>query len=194
MRLFRGFILLAECIMFKNSPIKKCKSFACKKCDFKTTKECNWDSHIATTKHRIRTNVQKVTAKPVKICLTCDYTCSKKSDLEKHFATAKHQKMILFKENASENDPDKILEVSKYKCINCDKVYNGRSSLWYHKKQCVSIEKPIEQQNYESCLSIIQKDSEFKTYLIEQNKQLMNYIMAQSGQNIATVLNPDTIL
>ena len=177
--------------MLKDFPTKKCKSFACKKCDFKTSKECNWDSHIATTKHRIRTNIQKVATKPSTSCLSCDYNCSKKSDLEKHFATVKHQRMILCKkESESESEPKKenetlANEVSKNKCINCNKVYAGRSSLWYHKKKCLP---PIVDQNYESCLSIIQKDAEFKTFLIEQNKQLMNHIMEQSEINNALVL------
>jgi hypothetical protein len=180
--------------MFNPVTTKEPHRFKCKKCDYTCIKESEWDRHIATTKHRIRTKMQKAVAKQPIECLVCKITFNRNYDLVRHNVSALHKKRVLSKENASENDPDKILEVSKYGCPNCDKVYGGRSSLWYHKKQCVAIEKPIEQQNYESCLSIIQKDSEFKTYLIEQNKQLMNYIMAQSGQNNATVLNSDTIL
>jgi hypothetical protein len=172
--------------MLKIASTKEPKQFNCKKCDYKCIKESEWDRHIDTTKHRIRTNVQKAVVKQPIVCLTCNFTCKRNCDLVRHNVSALHKKRVLIKENeenTSEKEPE--FEVSKNKCPNCDKVYAGRSSLWYHKKKCLP---PIVDQNYESCLSIIQKDAEFKTFLIEQNKQLMNHIMEQSEINNALAL------
>jgi hypothetical protein len=192
-RVYLGdFILLWECIMLKSASIKEPKQFNCKKCDYNCIKESEWDRHIDTTKHRIRTNVQKAVVKQPIVCLTCNFTCKRNCDLVRHNVSAMHKKRVLIKENEENtSEKDTELEKSKYVCPNCDKVYSGRSSLWYHKKKCIAIEKPIEQQNYESCLSIIQKDSDFKTFLIEQNKQLMKYIMEHNELNNALALKPD---
>ena len=181
--------------MFKERLKTSKDLFVCKKCDFESSKQCNWETHISTAKHKTRhfsTNVKNIAQNKIdkiKKCLPCDYTCSKKSDLEKHNATTKHQKMLLLTkmlETSPKNDnanKDSDLENSKHKCLNCDKLYAGRSSLWYHKKQCVVIKEPVMQPKYEDFLNIINKDMEFKTFLIEQNKQLMNHIMEQSEIN-----------
>ena len=83
------------------SPKSSNDLFICKKCDFKSNKQCNWDSHITTTKHKTRHNNTNVAIQAAKIksCLVCDYICNKNSDFEKHNSTAKHKKNILFEEN-----------------------------------------------------------------------------------------------
>jgi Txe/YoeB family toxin of Txe-Axe toxin-antitoxin module len=193
--------------MSKNVPNKSQELFVCKKCDYKCSKQSEWDRHTSTAKHterHKRTNVQNCEDKyttHIKKCLVCDYVCGRNYDLERHNSSTLHKKRALFKENgenASLNDLEKELELenSKHKCLNCDKVYSGRSSLWYHKKQCVAIEKPIMQPNYEDFINIINKDMEIKTFLIEQNKQLMIHIMEQNeinkNQQIITNNNNNT--
>lgn len=192
--------------MSNDSPKINNDLFICKKCDFKSNKQCNWDNHISTVKHKTRhisINAKIIAKKEEKKkqCLICDYTCSKKSDLEKHNATTKHQKMVIFtkmRETSPNLKSDKEIELenSKHKCLNCNKVYSGRSSLWYHKKQCVAIEPPIMQPNYADFINIINKDMEIKTFLIEQNKQLMIHIMEQNeinkNQQIITNNNNNT--
>ena len=193
--------------MSKTVSNKSQELFVCKKCNYKCSKQSEWDRHISTTKHidrHKRTNVQICEDKytnNIKKCLVCDYVCGRNYDLERHTSSTLHKKRALFKENvenASLNNLGKEIELenSKHKCLNCNKVYSGRSSLWYHKKQCVAIEPPIVQPNYADFINIINKDMEIKTFLIEQNKQLMIHIMEQNeinkNQQIITNNNNNT--
>ena len=199
--------------MSKLEPCKSQELFVCKKCDYNCIKPSEWDRHISTTKHKnrnIRTKaltIETQYAKHIKKCLVCDYICGRNYDLVRHNSSASHQKKVLFEENRKNAQSQVVnlginlgkeieLENSKHKCLNCDKVYSGRSSLWYHKKQCVAIEKPIVQPNYADFINIINKDMEIKTFLIEQNKQLMIHIMEQNeinkNQQIITNNNNNT--
>jgi len=64
-------------------------------------------------------------------CDLCDYKCSKESDYNKHLATRKHTKASNSLQNSPINSPNKI-----YNCVNCDKKYIFRQSLYNHKKMC----------------------------------------------------------
>ena len=84
------------------------------------------------------------------ICNDCDYICSKKSLWKQHISTQKHilkqnetknmlsnkEKHIFSSNNVMQNDNE---------CIFCDRVFNSRTSLWRHKKQCKKSET-IEEQ------------------------------------------------
>ncbi len=64
-------------------------------------------------------------------CELCDYNTSNKFDYNKHLTTDKHQ--VSNKLNALEQ---KVAKNPQYQCDKCNKVYNARNSLWYHKQKC----------------------------------------------------------
>jgi hypothetical protein len=111
------------------------------------------------------------------VCSSCNYNTSKKSDYDKHIMTAKHK---LF---TSSND-----FISKYHCDICDKKYNSRVGLWYHKKKClnkkniIGSNKDSHDYNKESIINIIKENQEMKMLLIEQNQEMKGLIIEQNKQ------------
>jgi hypothetical protein len=95
------------------------------------------------------------------VCKMCEFKCLKKSNYEKHITTKKH----LQNEN--------IKEEEKNSC-ECGKMYKQHSSLWKHKQKCNSnnynekVFKELMHQN----ISLITTTKEFKTMIIEQQKQI----------------------
>jgi hypothetical protein len=71
-------------------------------------------------------------------CELCHYKCCKESDYNKHLATRKHLKAYNCLHNPLENSPTKL-----YACMNCDKKYVFRQSLYNHKKTCKVKEEEI---------------------------------------------------
>jgi len=103
-------------------------------------------------------------------CKTCDFKTSRKFNLDKHLSTEKH-KLNNFEHNLTKKS-ETIL------CKNCNKIYQNRSSLWYHKKKCVQISNeetshvnlPLDK---ETIMMILQQNNEFKEIIIEQSKQMI---------------------
>ena len=58
-------------------------------------------------------------------CLMCNYSTSNKSNYNKHFKTKKHL-----------NNMEQ--EIKIHSCENCHECFNNRTSLWRHKKKCIS--------------------------------------------------------
>lgn len=106
------------------------------------------------------------------VCQNCDYKCSKTSEYNKHLTTQKH-----FGNTMATDGNAKISK--PYNCINCNKGYNDRSGLWKHNKKCV--DKMIytqadlyDEQKQEKLITyLIKENSEFKQFMMEQNKQMM---------------------
>jgi hypothetical protein len=102
----------------------------CKKCQYKTCFKRDYEKHLLTTKHIMKQN--ETECSPInnskKYCKSCDYVTSVKSSFDKHLLTAKH----IMKQNVKQNVTES--------CI-CGKVFNNRTSLWRHKKQCITISK-----------------------------------------------------
>ena len=103
-------------------------------------------------------------------CKTCDFKTSRKFNLDKHLSTEKH-KLNNFEHNLTKKS-ETIL------CKNCNKMYQNRSSLWYHKKKCVQISNeetshvnlPLDK---ETIMMIHHHNNEFKEIIIEQSKQMI---------------------
>ena len=66
------------------------------------------------------------------VCESCNYFTNKKSSYEKHITTIKHHKMC------EKYCGHKKKETKLFKCDWCNKGFNARNSLWYHKKKCRS--------------------------------------------------------
>jgi len=73
-------------------------------------------------------------------CEICDYNTSRKSCLNKHLLTAKH----LNRTNLNKLEHVKLH--STFFCEICNKSYNARNSLWYHKQKC-NLKKDISINN-----------------------------------------------
>jgi hypothetical protein len=114
-------------------------------------------------------------------CEKCDYITNKKSSYESHLLSSKHKKAYL-----------ETKFCSLHECNICGRSYNNRSGLWKHKKQCsksiqaypcidvsnnsVSIDKEI-------LLEFLKQNQEFKQFILEQNKQMLELSKMSSINN-----------
>jgi hypothetical protein len=152
------------------------------------------------------------------LCVVCDYCSSYQTNYAKHLLTAKHRMLTQMLTNADANDTNvpknaTASNANKYEC-SCGKKYSQRQSLFRHRKTCVFLQKGdldeetaviVEDSNKLGVntgviLDIIKENQEFKTLLVDQQKQVMelqkeNNIlmnkMVEISQNSLTV--PRTI-
>ena len=182
----------------------------CVVCDYRCSKNSDFSKHLATRKHIIRTNVTKNGDKSQKVAT--NFVTAKCSELYEQYNPNENygkEKVIKKSLKIANNDVIKVsnkINISppeewsntneeteinsvkekslKYNCTNCDKKYVSRNGLWCHKKRCLTKKT---QPSYNEVLDIVNKDLEFQTFLIEQNKQFMEHIMKQNAQaNIIT--------
>ena len=167
--------------------IQKQQTHTCELCDFTCSKKCDYDRHIITRKHYLRTIANKNAILNAIKKYTC--VCGK---IYKHMSSlCKHKLYCL---NKIEIIPiphmvtfDFVGDNKIFKCI-CGKIYKHMSSLCNHKKICLILNKstPTQTQTPTSVLSIETKDSsnniimellkqnqEFKELIIEQNKHIL---------------------
>jgi hypothetical protein len=132
-------------------------------------------------------------------CECCNYNTSYKKDYSKHILTAKHQKLEeLTKNRTILTDNISSLE---FVCNNCNKKYNSRVGLWYHKNKnycnketreaIIPEEVPTIIQGtklmagssdipIELILEVIKQSKEVQNVLIEQNKELQKQLLEQN--------------
>ena len=76
------------------------------------------------------------------ICKPCSFASKNKTDFSRHLSTTKHK----MKQNETQKTQknvkirkEKIYQQlpTKYKCRNCKKTVNSRTTLWRHQKKCV---------------------------------------------------------
>jgi len=67
-------------------------------------------------------------------CKKCTFKCCKESDWDRHVLTSKHKNRT----NLNKKTPKNAENI--FTCQNCNKTYNARNSLWYHKQKCVQTE------------------------------------------------------
>lgn len=104
-------------------------------------------------------------------CEFCEYETIKKYDFEKHLTTLKH--------NTNTEFTTKMLA-----CNNCGKTYKHRSSLWRHKKSCLT---KLTIQNDEELNTMINEENSYIDdglilRLIDENKELKNLLLEQARQ------------
>ena len=138
-------------------------------------------------------------------CIICHYyTCNFK-DYNKHLTTQKHKNrtnLNVLEQKIPENPP-------KYYCDNCNKCYNVRNSLWYHKKICINkpdncseyTNESDESNEHDSSSKLNEKvfensisDKELIQILIDQckelrdeNKELISLIKNGTHNNITNM-------
>jgi hypothetical protein len=130
-------------------------------------------------------NSQKVAAKFC--CEICNYNTSKKSDYAKHLSTDKHK--ILQNPTFSKMSN---FAPKKYECT-CGKQYSHSSTLYAHKKKCVSKGQKNDfiknKEDVETLVQYLMKENiEFKQLIIDQNKQMIE-LAKNSGHNITNNTN-----
>ncbi len=131
-------------------------------------------------------------------CEKCDYKCTKKSLLDRHENTRKHL-------NVDEKSSKSII------CVNCDKSFSCRQSLYVHKKKCIKNEEKEEDEqqtediveetkeqnlldllSIENFMELMKQNNEFKDLILEQNKIIADLAKNASG-NINNSINNSTI-
>jgi hypothetical protein len=113
-------------------------------------------------------------------CKICDFNTFNKNNYDIHIHTIKH-----IRNNLQHSATEKTAKI--YQCI-CGKIYNDRTGLWRHKKQCLKINKPEEKK--QECSDVnedkVNQLTEIIKTLITDNSELKSLIMVQ--QNTVTEL------
>lgn len=111
-------------------------------------------------------------------CELCNFLSSRKAEYDRHLLTAKHKNRTILNKNPT-------IEICKYTCEICNKSFNARNSLWYHKKKCKIIEeqKEVKIKNDEED----DKKDKIIELLMEQNEKLME--IAQKPNIINNTIN-----
>jgi len=134
-------------------------------------------------------------------CSYCNIKTRNKKDYNKHILTKKHLKNVdLTSFNKSLTEKSQISQ--QHICNICNKKYNSRVGLWYHKKKCdtknqqenitIDIEEsdPTEKSvpggmdfSSELILELLKQNQEFKELILEQNKQMLEISKDRSVTN-----------
>ena len=125
-------------------------------------------------------------------CKICNYSTSRKYNLDLHNNSIKHKNRIL-----TTFDNENIVKVSKkYQCENCIKQFNDRAGLWRHKKKCniaetKNINNDIDEMMNDKELFkyLLKENSEFKHFMLEQNKQMIELAKKAGNNNNNTTNN-----
>jgi hypothetical protein len=112
-------------------------------------------------------------------CKICDIKTNNKKDFNKHILTLKHKNKTNITLCEQNNPKNPILQKST--CNICNKEYNSRVGLWYHKKKCkienqqVEVKDQIDMNSLDIKLimQILKQNDEFKALMIEQNDKLI---------------------
>jgi len=104
-------------------------------------------------------------------CEVCNYSTSYTKDYKKHTLTKKHINNV-----NNIHDNANILNIKKYECINCNKLFNDRAGLWRHNKNCVSKKKNMttaeDLDESKEKIDFINKD-ELILMILKQNSEIL---------------------
>ena len=101
-------------------------------------------------------------------CEICDYKCSREGDYNKHMATRKHISAYNCLQNPLEESS------ARYRCVNCDKKYVFRQSLYNHKKICKLEKVELSPQKNEEEIKTL---SNIVIELIKSNTDLQKQML-----------------
>ncbi len=131
-------------------------------------------------------------------CIFCDYGTSKKCNYDTHLISTKHYKNTNMETigNQIQQIQPKFSQQEQYTCHNCDKCFKHRSGLWKHAKKCNSDTDTIAQTLIKDEMSdkeliqyLLKENSEFKHFMLEQNKQMIELAKNSGNHNNNTTSN-----
>ncbi len=113
-------------------------------------------------------------------CEKCDYSTSKISNYKAHLLTTKHINETEMKQKKANIN----------QCICCEQVFNSRTTLWRHKKNCYIKPdddniKDIPPNKNEEDIS----NKELITYLMKQNAELIEVIKSGTHHTTNNITN-----
>jgi hypothetical protein len=138
---------------------------------------------------------QNETKNPQKIfkylCEYCEYTSRNKKDYNKHLLTLKHKSFVnetILKQKSPEI-PKNPQVLPKLSCI-CGKIYNSRTTLWRHKKQCFQEVIPDDKLSEDNL-----SDKDLIMLLIKENSELKNIVLdvCQKINPLNNIINSNNI-
>ena len=163
--------------------------FECNKCNYKCSKQSEWDRHIKTLKHTKNANGNKKNINHVEkcsvnmFCDNCNIGCKRIYDWNRHVLTNKHLKNI----NQVKNEMCTL-----YKCV-CGKSYKSYSGLWKHDKLCCYRDNnAIKSSNIDDSIELKQlvvklmnENNEIKNMMVQENVKLQkqNYELQKQNQD-----------
>lgn len=124
---------------YEKNTNKKCNSYVCELCHYKSNHKTNYIKHLNTIKHKSKNDekLMKVMKKSsnknnkyIYICNNCDYRTNKKINYLKHLNTEKHKSRNKLQKVES-NDENSI---NTYICEICDYISNDNSNYKKHLK------------------------------------------------------------
>ena len=107
-------------------------------------------------------------------CIYCDYKCCVKFSYDRHLMTSKHINKSQMKQNETIETNKKRKEKKEKKenhACKCGIVYYSRTSLWRHKKTCVTVNNVELHGQHDG------NNNELINYLIKENKEFKNLIL-----------------
>jgi len=126
-------------------------------------------------------------------CEKCDYICSNLTNFNKHLTTAKH-----IARQCSDNAPQCCIT---YTC-DCGNMYKHRQSFNRHTKVCNYTNEPSASTSDNIpppptidaalVLELLKQNQEFKTLILEQNKQMMELANKAGNTNCNNNINNTT--
>ena len=126
-------------------------------------------------------------------CEKCDYICSNLTNFNKHLSTAKH-----IARQCSDNAPQCCIT---YTC-DCGNAYKHRQSFNRHTKVCNYTNEPSASTSDNIpppptidaalVLELLKQNQEFKTLILEQNKQMMELANKAGNTNCNNNINNTT--
>ena len=167
--------------MVKKMSQENKNNFHCELCNYTCSKKSVFDKHLLTAKHKNNEMKKDEIIEYSKMsqgfyCKLCDVTCVTKQKIERHCLTAKH----IEKKNEKN-------EKKKYPCEICNKKFNSLTTLWRHKKVCITEKEKttmIKIQNEKDKDNIIKLQKE----LIDEQQKLID-IKQKTVINQPTVIN-----
>jgi len=186
--------------MFTNKNAENAKNYECKKCDFISSKESNWNRHITTRKHiNTYNDLQKNAEKTPKIytCIKCNKEYSFRQSLYNHKKKCNeniiHNENIIVNQNTNGDEPN-------MKTLILDIIKNNTDALKEIMDVCKNINSTpnntnISNSNNNTMINSNNKTFNLQVFLNEQCKDAMNLsdFMESIQLNLTDLENMDKL-
>ena len=134
------------------------------------------------------------------VCEKCNIVTNNKKDFNKHILTSKHQKKTGINKSLTDSSqsltefPESLAEHITFQCKQCDKKYNSRVGLWYHKKKCKSIKEiQIDKDNMDDIYSDDDDDEEHSAEHSSEYSKTKFYNIPPTNNEIIEIMKAQMI-